>query len=166
MTLHLFTIGFNLLAFIMGVYLIDKVIEITLKKILKDEAPTSIPVFKAGIFLGYGILFYFWQGSVQKASVILKATLSGYDLIISVLSYSALFWITSLIISIALLGLAYLILKLITGGRNMRLEIAQGNMGFTILFTSVFIALIIAMLPVIIQSYELCLPYPEVPMFR
>ena len=166
MTLHLFTIGFNLLAFIMGVYLLDKVIEISLKKILKDEAPTSILVFKAGIFLGYGTLFYFWQGSVQKASVILKATLSGYDLIISVLSYSALFWITSLIISIALLGLAYLILKLITGGRNMRLEIAQGNMGFTILFTSVFIALIIAMLPIIIQSYELCLPYPEVPMFR
>lgn len=166
MTLHLFTIGFNLLAFIMGVYLLDKVLEITLKKFLKDEVPTSIPVFKAGVFLGYGTLFYFWQGPVQKASVILKATLSGYDLIISVLSYSALFWLTSLIISIVLLGLAYPILKLITGGRNMRLEIAQGNMGFTILFTSVFIALIIAMLPIIIQSYELCLPYPEVPMFR
>ena len=33
MTLHLFTIGFNLLAFIMGVYLLDKVLEITLKKV-------------------------------------------------------------------------------------------------------------------------------------
>jgi len=167
MALHLCMIGFNLLAFMIGVYLLDTILNRTLKKYIQaDEAPSSILVFKAGIILGYGILFYSWQGSVQNASVILKGTLSGNDLMISMLSYCALFWMMALMILAILSAVVHIILMLSRDRRNIPLEIAQGSMGYAIFFSSVLIALTIGMLPIIIESYELCLPYPEVPMFR
>lgn len=167
MALHACLVVFNLLAFMIGVYLINTILNRTLKKYIQTgESPTSIFVFKAGFILGFGILFYSWQGSVQNASVILKSTLSGNDFMISMLSYCALFWMLALLILAFLSAVVSIILMLGTNRRNIPLEIAQGNMGYAILFSSVILALTIGMLPIIIESYELCLPYPDVPMFR
>lgn len=167
MALHVCLIGFNLLSFMIGVYLIDTILNRTLKKYIQTgESPTSILVFKAGFILGFGILFYSWQESIQNASIILKTTLSGNDLVISMLSYCALFWMIALLILAILSAVVSTILMLGTDRRNIPLEIAQGSMGYAIFFSSVLLALTIGMLPIIIESYELFLPYPDVPMFR
>lgn len=167
MALHVCLIVFNLLSFMIGVYLVDIILNRTLKKYIQTgESPTSILVFKAGFILGFGILFYAWQGSVQNAYVIFKGTLSGNELMISMLSYCALFWMMALLILAILSAVVSIILMLGTNRHNIPLEIAQGSMGYAILFSSVILALTIGMLPIIMESYELCLPYPEVPMFR
>lgn len=167
MPLHLCLIVFNLLSFIVGVYLLETILNRSLKKYLQlDESPTSILVFKAGFITCYGMLFYSWQDPVKNASIILNTTLSGYDLLTSILSYSALFWIMSLMILTILFIVVSFVFMLRIGSRNIFFEMAKGNMGYAILFTSTFFALTIGLLPIIKESYELCLAYPNVPMFR
>jgi len=167
MELHLWLIAFNLSAFFAGVFLLHQFIQKIQKKYAEENKdPFAGLIIRSGFILCYGILFYSWQGAVQNAQVILKTTLTGRDLIISLLSYSALFWLIGLCVMLILYGLIYLLMVLMTGGRKLWLEISQGDIGLAIFFLSIFLSVIMALFPMLVASYELCLPYPEVPMFR
>lgn len=148
------------------IYILDMFVNSRIKKKLSEnEAPITIYILKATLFISGGLLLSEILNPFQTLMKILPTFIAGNDLLLKGTMYYSLFLGILLLVYIIVLWVAILMFGIITKGKNIFIETANNNLSDVLLFSAIFIALIFAVKSGLIPLLDLFIPYPELPIY-
>ena len=148
------------------IYIIDTFVNTRIKKKLSEnEAPITIYILKAALFISSGLLLSEILNPFQTLMKVLPSFIAGHDLLLKGIMYYSLFLGILLLVYIIILWVSILMFGVITKGKNIFIETANNNLSDVLLFSAILMALIFAVKSGLIPLLDLFIPYPELPIY-
>ena len=136
------------------------------KKFLENEAPISVDILKAILFLSGGLALSEITTSFQTLTKVLPYSFTGNDLLLKEFSYFSIFLGITVLLIFLIVWLSTLMYSLISKGKSIFIEATNNNLNAVIIFIGLILALTIASKTGLASLFDQFIPYSTMPIYH
>ncbi|MBL0310572.1 MAG: hypothetical protein IPP77_13130 [Bacteroidetes bacterium] len=167
MTTNIILLVVVLVSGLLTVFIFNSIINSRIKgKVSENENPISIDILKAILFLCGGLLLSEIINTFQTMTKVLPSSFTGNDLLLKEIMFFSIFLGIALLVLFVNLWLSAIMFGIVSKEKNIFIEVANNNLGATILFVGILLALTFAAKAGLSPMLDQFIPYPTMPTYH